>query len=79
MPIDGCEHLSRTPAFDVITGKKVADVGLCTWGETHPASAEKLLDAPRWLQNLALAGHQWREGDCEGCPGFQMKKGAGHG
>ena len=34
------------------------------------AGIKALTDAPRWLQREALSGHLWREGDCEGCPGF---------
>ena len=43
---------------------------LCTWADDSAAGIKALTDAPRWLQREALSGHLWREGDCEGCPGF---------
>lgn len=74
---DRCAHLEESSeAYTIGPNGKTspAVVWLCGWAITHPASADKLLDVPRWLQRESLSGHLWREGDCLGCPGYTEAK-----
>lgn len=48
-----------------------APLMLCAWAIYHPASGAALTDTPDWLVRNAMAGHLWRDGDCDRCPCFE--------
>lgn len=47
---------------------------LCAWAIYHPAAVEALSGTPPWAARNALAGHLWREGDCQGCAAYAPGK-----
>lgn len=47
------------------------EYSLCSWADDDPDGVAALAKAPRWMQRNALAGHLWREGDCDGCPCYK--------
>lgn len=62
-----CIHLTQSEeAINVSTGAPGVR-HLCLWADAHP---ERLVDAPRWLQEWALAGGPtFNPGKhCVGCP-----------
>jgi len=70
-----CRYLVAPDAheFRTVSGERIASPAprmLCAWAIYHPASADKMMDAPDWLARNAMAGHLWREGDCDRCPCF---------
>ena len=44
---------------------------LCVWAHYHKDALTKLANTPPWLVKAALAGDQWRPGQCDRCPCFQ--------
>jgi hypothetical protein len=44
---------------------------LCAWAIYAPAATAALTDAPDWMARNAMAGHLWRDGDCDRCPCFE--------
>jgi hypothetical protein len=65
-----CRHLDKSEEAFAIgpDGERhPVTVHLCSLADNRP---ELIANLPRWLQRNALGGHQWREGDCEGCPCF---------
>lgn len=44
---------------------------LCVWAHYHQDAVAKLANTPPWLVKTALAGDQWRPGQCDRCPCFQ--------
>jgi hypothetical protein len=65
-----CRHLIDTCAEKVgPTGAAAYTGHLCTWAEAHP---DRLLDAPRWISQPALASILIDPAEhCVGCPGYQ--------
>lgn len=70
-----CQHLTQADEayrYDPETGEETPIIAhLCTWADAHP---ERLLNAPRWVQEYALSGGPSfvPEKHCIGCPGFRI-------
>lgn len=73
-----CRYLTRpAEAYQLGAGadpsKNVAmtsPVRLCAWAGEADEAVTKLEGAPIWLQRNAMAGHLWRDGDCERCAAY---------
>lgn len=66
-----CKHIERSQEAYCENGDGEfveAEVFLCGWADANP---DRLMNAPRWLSNRALAGEPVRpDWDCIGCPGY---------
>jgi hypothetical protein len=71
-----CKYLVAPDEFEVVpclgaAKAKPAPRMLCAWATYHPDAVEALRVSPPWLVRNAVAGHQWRDGDCDRCPAFE--------
>jgi hypothetical protein len=71
-----CRYLVAPDGFEVSTDHgqtfrpAEAPRMLCAWAIYHPDAVTALTSAPPWAARNIMAGHLWRDGDCQGCAAY---------